>query len=120
MTTPTPTHYARFVAYCEKRNIRVKLTQEKYNEMRIEIVPHLIKVNVVWKEEVGKLVDWLYDKELKTINAQRIRNWMRKAHHIAQKKFAAFEERRRENAHMRGSRTAYTPSSFAGKLTKLV
>lgn len=67
--------YQKFIQYCLKRKLKVKLSEFRYLEMRAEF-----EQKVSWWPEIMKCCDWLYDNEKKDINANRIRNWMRKSY----------------------------------------
>lgn len=63
--------FDNFLDYCLKRSIAPNIHIKKYFEIRNEFTT---KVSF-WEETKG-CIDWLYDKGLKSINSQRLRNRM--------------------------------------------
>lgn len=67
-------NYINFKNYCEGRHLICNIGVVRYLEMREEFLNRL-----VWWKEAKSCVDWCYDRGLRVINANRLRNWMRKS-----------------------------------------
>lgn len=63
--------YTNFQQFCKLRHVQVDIKEVRYLEMREEYVAK----NLNWWAETQKCINWLYDHDKKTINANRLRNW---------------------------------------------
>ena len=69
-----PTSYQIFLNNCDLRKIKCGVKQTRFNEIMDEYSDKL-----AWTKETKKLIDWLYDNEMKQVTSQRLRSWMRKS-----------------------------------------
>lgn len=75
--------YNKFKEESNKRNIEIDISEKKYLELREEYVHNEY---IVWSKEIKGLIEWLYDNKKKKVNANRIRNRMKKAIEFAKGK----------------------------------
>lgn len=67
-------YWDTFKGICVTKNIEIDMTKKRYLELRDE---YYTKLN--WFNDSKACVEWCYDKGLRKINIQRLRNWMKNA-----------------------------------------
>ena len=66
--------YSNFVRVCASRGIECQIAATRWLELKKEYGQ-----KCDWKKELQDCILWLYDNNLKKMNANRLRNWLKKA-----------------------------------------
>lgn len=65
--------FDNFLDRCKSKNVKAAISPLRFFKLEEEF-----RTRLNFGKEIANCIDWLFDKNLKVINAQRIRNWFKK------------------------------------------